>query len=280
MSAPTPLQKLAHPAKVQNALRRRLFKRRMEMVPLERGWPLLHIGTAYGGWVVPDGVIGPDWVCYCVGTGTDISFDLGLIERYGATVVSFEPAPGSLEYVREEAAGVDGFTFMPVGIGRRDGSVPMYLAEDSDSTALSATNLQATETWVERPVRSLPSVMDELGHERVDLLKLSLEGWEYEVVPYLDYGRMGVRVLAVELTHSRPARKALELIELLRSCGFVPVHRKLTKMVFINEASVPRGATSSVAPTGQSAAPERLPSPAFHGPRRPDGPRRPPHRAR
>lgn len=255
MSAPTPLQKLAQPAKVRTAVRKRLFKRRMDMLPLEPGWPLVHIGTVYGGWVVPDGVIGPDWVCYCAGAGADISFELGLIERYGCTVVAFDPAPESEEYVRSVAVGAENFTFMPVGIGPFDGTADMYVAEDPDHMSLSAANVEATHRTVKRPVRSLASVMDELGHDRVDLLKLDLEGWEYEVLPALDLGSMGVKVLAVELIHARPSREALSLVAALRACGFVPVHRKHNKTCFVQVAELPPpGANTRVA---QAARPAR-----------------------
>jgi FkbM family methyltransferase len=238
-------------------VRKRLFKRRMDMLPLVPGWPLVHVGTVYGGWVVPEGVIGPDWICYCVGAGGDISFDLGLIERYGCTVVSFDPAPESYEYVQREAAGVERFSFMPVGIGPYDGKAQMYVAEDPTHMALSAANVQATDRSVEMPVRSLPSVMEELGHERIDLLKLDLEGWEYEVLPSLDLTRMGVRVLLVELIHAQPARQALALVDALRACGFVPVHRKHNKTCFINEVEVPPpGAGYQVS---QASRPARLP---------------------
>jgi FkbM family methyltransferase len=280
MAAPTTLEKLANPAKVRTALRKRLFKRRMDMLALEPGWPLVHVGTVYGGWVVPDGVIEPDWVCYCAGAGADITFELGLIECYGCTVVAFDPAPESEEHVRHAATGVDGFTFMPVGIGPYDGMAEMYVAEDPDHMSLSAANIEATERTVARPVRSIPSVMRELGHERIDLLKLDLEGWEYEVLPELDLGRMGVRVLAVELIHARPARAALALVDALRACGFVPVHRKHNKTCFIQEGELPApGASVRMAQRPRAARPPR-PSRPFRGLRRPGAPRPRPHRGR
>jgi FkbM family methyltransferase len=279
MAAPTALEKLADPAKVRTALRKRLFKRRMDMLPLDPRWPLVHIGTVYGGWVVPEGVIEPDWVCYCAGAGDDITFELGLIERYGCTVVAFDPAPESAEHVRHAAAGVDRLTFLPVGIGPYDGNADMYVAENPDHMALSAANIQATDSTVNVPVRSLPSVMRQLGHDRVDLLKLDLEGWEYEVLPALDLGRMGVRVLAVELIHARPARAALSLVEGLRACGFVPVHRKHNKTCFINEEQLPPSGATFRVTQGQQAARQPRPARPFRELRRPGAPRPRPHRA-
>lgn len=53
---------------------------------------MLELGSSYGGWVVPGQLIRPGWTCYCVGAGGDVSFDLELIRRYGATVRAVEPA--------------------------------------------------------------------------------------------------------------------------------------------------------------------------------------------
>lgn len=42
----------------------------------------MRLGSKYGGWIVPATLVRPDSVCYCVGVGEDISFDLALIERW------------------------------------------------------------------------------------------------------------------------------------------------------------------------------------------------------
>ena len=39
------------------------------------------IGTDYGGWYIPTSLLDSDSICYCVGCGEDISFDLGLIVK-------------------------------------------------------------------------------------------------------------------------------------------------------------------------------------------------------
>ncbi|HET8672044.1 MAG TPA: hypothetical protein VFL87_00285, partial [Thermoleophilaceae bacterium] len=62
--------------------------------------PGLHaLGTDYGGYVVPSERIASDWVCYCVGTGADVSFELKLIETRGVEVRSFEAVENLADYV-------------------------------------------------------------------------------------------------------------------------------------------------------------------------------------
>ena len=49
------------------------------------------------------------------------------------------------------------------------------------------------------PVRRLPTLMQELGHDRLDLLKLDIEGGEYAVLD--DVLAVGPRQLLVEFHH-------------------------------------------------------------------------------
>ena len=47
--------------------------------------------------------------------------------------------------------------------------------------------------------------MAEFGDPAIDLLKLDIEGGEYEVIPSLDMRALGVKVFATQLHHLRRA---------------------------------------------------------------------------
>ena len=64
---------------------------------------LQKIGSDYGGWIVPTAAVSGDWICYSGGVGEDISFDMGLIERFGCNVYAFDPTPRAIRYVRDRA---------------------------------------------------------------------------------------------------------------------------------------------------------------------------------
>lgn len=219
------LAKLTQPTKLLDSLRVRRFRRAFARLPVESGRSVAYLGTQQGGWAVPEGLIGSDWVCYCVGAGHDISFELELIDRYGCEVVSFDPAPGAEAIAADAAAGRSSFTFMCVGVADEDGTMRMWTASDPSHIALSSENLQRTNQAVDVPVRSLPSVMAELRHQRIDLLKLAVEGLEYELVPKLDLPGMGVKVLAVEFNGLVPPSRAAGLLDEIRSQGYAPIFR-------------------------------------------------------
>ncbi len=224
------------PRKVRRAVRRRVFERRVcRGAEIEAGPPLVRLGTDYGGWVVPAGLIGGGWICYCAGAGMDVSFELGLIASCGCRVWSFDPAEDSRRYVERLAAATNRLSFRQVALWWTDARVRMYRAADETHCSLSAANLQGTDRWVEAPGRSLESLMEELGHDRVDLLKADLEGSEYEVLEPQAVADAGVRVLCFELHAVAPAKAALAFLEGFRDVGFRPVHRELERFTLVRE---------------------------------------------
>lgn len=198
----------------------------MTYVPVSTYAPLIQLGSEWGGWVVPDDLIDDSWVCYCVGAGSDVSFDLALIQRYGARVRCVDPFHVFREQAESQAAGDARFSFHEVALASSDGPLTMYGAEDPRSGSLSAVDLYGTKRHIMKPGRTLPSLMAEQGDERVDLLKVDIEGSEYEVLPKLDLPSLGVRVLCVELHAARSVRAAHGLIDSLAPQGYWPIHRR------------------------------------------------------
>jgi FkbM family methyltransferase len=220
------VRRLLSPVKVQNAVRRRWFELRMANLPRSPYEPLVHLGSAWSGWDVPGDLISPDWTSYCVGAGEDVSFDLALIERYGCRVRSFDPHEAYRDRALAEAGGDPRFTFLAVAVATEDGPLHMYESEDSSSGYRSAANLFGTRPAAEFPGRSLPSLKEEFGDARIDLLKLDVEGLEYEVLPRLDLTALGVQVLCMELHHTGSARRARGLLDGLHQQGFRLVHQR------------------------------------------------------
>ena len=234
------------------AVRRRAFALRLDKgVSLTRVPNLEHLGTGSGGWVVPVDMIEPGWVCYCIGTGQNISFDLSLYGRFGCTIRACDPAPSERDYVASAAPSNDRFRFLPVGLWWEDADVRMFLPANPDHISLSAANVQDTAKWMEMPCLSLASLMNRFGDRRIDLLKMDLEGAEYEVVPRLRLADLGVQVLCLDLhAYVVSATEALALVDQLASQGFRPVyHRRAFKFTFVAEERL-RGSRSDLPTQG------------------------------
>lgn len=221
------------PAKLRAALYRRAFERVLSATPLKGAPGLLDLGSAYGGWTVPEGLIGEGWTCYTVGAGGDISFDLALIERYGATVRAFDAVEEYVLESRAKAAGEPRFSAHHAAIALADGPLRMQVTHDSQSRSVSSAGLYKSEQYVELPGRSVPSLMAELGDRQIDLFKLDIEGGEYEVIPALDLRALGVKVFATQLHHTGSISGARGLVKHLRAQGYEPVAcRPVVKLTF------------------------------------------------
>lgn len=227
--------RLLRPSKVRRALRRRWFEYqvgRFAVVPREH---LIHLGTDYGGWVVPEDMIDASWMCWCVGAGQDISFDVALLHEFGAQVRCFDPLPEYGNYARDTAGDEPRFSFHELAIAARDESLTMFAVSENNGGALSGVDVLGGARRYDVQGRTLASLRSEFGDLRIDLLKIDLEGLEYEILPTIDFRELGVRVLCTELHSTGSVSQARRLVhELADVHGFELVHRKHpTSLTFV-----------------------------------------------
>jgi FkbM family methyltransferase len=235
-----PVSTYLRPAKWRNAVKRRIFKAVVARpVSLRNGCPTEHLGNAYGGWLAPVQLLDESSVAYSIGAGGDVSFDIALIERTGCVVHSFDPAPEAKRTAEQQTS--PNFFFHNVALWTYSGELEMFRAADPSHMALSAVNLQQTNDSIVVPCRTVESIRAEMGHERIDLLKITMDGAEYDFVPHLELSKWHTKVLVVNLQHNRPVREAWALIAGLRDKGFVPVARKAPACyTFVEESSLGR----------------------------------------
>jgi FkbM family methyltransferase len=229
------LRKL-RPAKLRSALRRRWFERRMVRQDYLPGATVVDLGTSYGGWTVPSDMPRDGWTCYSIGVGGDISFDLEIIRRYGMRVRCVEPVLEYVESARATAADCRSLLVLHAAVATHDGPLRMQQTHIPGSASLSSVQLYDTDDWVEVPGRTLESLMAEMGDSRVELLKVDMEGAEYEWFDHVDLVALGVQVLCVEFHHNASVRTARKLIARLRADGFRPVAcRPTINLTFVRE---------------------------------------------
>lgn len=159
---------------------------------------LKKIGSRYGGWIVPVTRLDSASVCYCVGVGEDITFDLGLIETFGCEVFAYDPTPRASEHVETRAFGNKNFKFSTYGLWDSDEVRRFYSPANPAHVSHSILNLQNSNTYFEAQCRRLSTLMRENGHDRLGLLKLDIEGAEYRVVESLIEDRVDIDIICIE----------------------------------------------------------------------------------
>lgn len=220
-------------------------------------------GSQYGGWVIPRGRLTAESVCYCVGCGEDISFDLELIRRYSCPVYGFDPTPRSVEFVRRTTADIPAYRFTDVGLWDRDGTVRFFAPRDSAHVSHSITNLQGTDSYIEVQTRRLRGVLRDNGHSGLALLKLDIEGAENTVIRTILEDAIAIELLLIEfdeLGFPTPERlvRIKESIQALLGNGYRLFNISRSNFTFVRSPPRARGGSSE---TISSPATRGLPRP-------------------
>ncbi len=183
------------------------------------------LGSHTGGWVVPTDLITADWICYCGGVGEDISFDLELIEKFDCNVYAFDPTPRAVAHVQKYASDNLRFNFFDYGLWSENTQMKFYASRNSQLVNHSIVNLQGTNHFFMASCKRLSRIMQELGHHRIDLLKIDIEGAEYEVLRTVIEDELScIQVLCVEFDQPMPVQKTYRMTKEVVSWGYVLVN--------------------------------------------------------
>lgn len=167
--------------------------------------PVWH-GSDYGGWYVCPRQLAPGSVVYAFGIGEDISFERSLAAALEVEIHSFDFTPRSLSWLSEQCLP-GGMTVHPWGLLDIDGTVriqPPARPDHVSHTVLLRAERGAVGTapGLVVPVYRLSTICQRLGHDRIDLLKMDVEGAEYRILGDLEAGGAPrPRQLLVEFHH-------------------------------------------------------------------------------
>jgi FkbM family methyltransferase len=171
-------------------------------------------------WTIVTRGLYPDAVIYSGGVGEDITFEQELIRKFGVKVHIFDPSPVATHTI--SLANNDGLLFRPVGLAAfTTGKFSIGGGTDS-RTWLKAGG---SETL---PCTSLAHEMAINGHHSIDLLKIDIEGFEYEVLEACLAENIPIKQLCVEFHDffpEIPKARTKAMIRTLESQGFDLIHR-------------------------------------------------------
>ena len=180
-----------------------------------------------GGWHFSPDALNTSSIVYSLGVGDEINFDLALIEKYGVEVFAFDPTPNSVDML-DASRLPENFHFHPWAVTAGDGTLKFYprLRKDGTKSDVMFTMIPEEKTKddvIEVPAYCLSTIVDKLGHRHIDLLKMDIEGAEYEVLDSLLDSPVLPTQLLVEFHHrfvENGLDRTYRLIERLRSAGY------------------------------------------------------------
>lgn len=186
--------------------------------------PNIRLGGLYGGWVISPKYVNADSIIYSFGVGTDISFDIELIDKFSVNVYAFDPTPSSIDWVNSQKI-TSKFKFYNFGISNSDGYLKFYLPKNESHVSHSVVKSDhLLEKFLEVPVKSITSIMSYLNHNFIDIMKMDIEGAEYEVIDDLIKNKVFPNQLLIEFHHrfnNIGINKSLDSIKKLQSNGYL-----------------------------------------------------------
>ena len=184
------------------------------------------LGNMNAGFFVSPSFIHNDSIVYSFGVGEDISFDEQLIAIFGCKVFAFDPTPKSISFVKSRDLHPN-FVFNPYGIMEYDGNMSFFLPENNNYVSGSSVNHWGYSEFekppITVPVKRLQTIMRELNHSRIDLLKMDIEGSEYSVLEDIINSSIDVKQISVEFHHRFNGiglEKTKAIINKLNEAGF------------------------------------------------------------
>jgi FkbM family methyltransferase len=180
-------------------------------------------GARSGVWALDASRLTAESVVYSFGVGDNVAWDLALIERHGVTVHAFDPTSRSIDWIGRQDLP-ERFRFHPIGLAGHDGELELFPPRKPTSMNYGVLDRGAgSAPRVRVPVKRLATLAAELGHERVDVLKMDVEGAELAALPDVLASGVEVGQLLVELHYGHPAVSWDETARLLadvRARGF------------------------------------------------------------
>lgn len=182
-------------------------------------------GNVYGGFYACPDVLNSGSIVYSVGIGEDTSFDEAIIAHHGCQVHGFDPTPKAMAWLESRSDLPAAFAFHRYGLGAQTEMATFYLPKISDHVSgsfVAQSNVDQGRA-ITVQLKSLPDIARELGHDRIDVFKMDIEGGEYAVLDSILSSPVWIGQLLLEF-HERffdDGRARTEaVIEKLRRQGF------------------------------------------------------------
>lgn len=182
-------------------------------------------GNQYGGFYVCPDLLNQNSIVYSIGIGEDISFDISIIENHNCMVFGFDPTPKSIKWVREQKGLSSKFIFLDYGIADRSGIMDFYLPKNIEHVSGSYVKQDNVNDTLKVSVemKSWDDIVRNLGHKRIDLLKMDIEGAEYDVLDNILQSSVPIHQILIEF-HERffndGKNKTISAINKLKQHGY------------------------------------------------------------
>lgn len=190
-------------------------------VRVEVAVPIVTIGDlSYGGYAIPERLLDADSVLVSIGAGTDVSFELDVVRRFGCRAFIYDPVPASAAYTEKAIAQEPRIGFERLAVWNEDTDLDFHAPLQEGFVSHSATDLHNTPVSFTAPARTLSTLAAANGWTRIDLLKVSAEGSEFAILEHALASGLEIRAVAVEWAQPVELTRVTAAVADLHAAGF------------------------------------------------------------
>ncbi len=182
--------------------------------------------------------LGEESVVYAAGVWGSMTFEVEIAKRFNAKLLVFDPSPLWKETAEKPENRNQNITFLSYWIAWEDKDVRFDVP--SENSWLCYTT-ESDNEYIEKEVfacRSIPSLMKEFRHKKIDLLKMDIEGFEYEVLDSIFSNNLDIKQICLEFHDffdHIPYAKTRDAIRELHARWYVCIHRNMKDYTFLRK---------------------------------------------
>lgn len=135
------------------------------------------VTTRINGHTLIPSLLGSTSIAVDLGANTG-AFSTAIVRRFGCRLLAVEANPD----LAQKLNGFSEFETLHCAVGDRNGQMSFALSRDSECSSLLVDQVAVVDRQVIVEVKTLTALFNHIGSERIDLVKMDIEGAEVSVI--------------------------------------------------------------------------------------------------
>ena len=175
----------------------------------------------------------------------DIGGNIGITSIYlanlfpNAKIYTFEPVPENFKILQKNISQFENIKAFNFGLGSKNGNFKVYLSSDSENfggvSFYPDPHGNQEESYISCEIKNVNEIINELGIDSIDLIKIDTEGAEYDILTTFEEK---VLKRASWITGELHGNRDFELLNYLASLDFsISLNKQISSRLFMFNAA-------------------------------------------